>query len=64
MLNRSGPKIDHCGTPDAILPIGYRRYHSLFSVCDFEDSYALALKPKVKNHKHLILQLTDHSKHR
>ena len=26
------------------LPIGYRQYHSLFFVCSFEDSYALASK--------------------
>ena len=44
-------------------PIGYRRYHSLFSVCVFEDSNALALNLKVNGHKHLILQLIDHGKH-
>ena len=42
MLNRSGTKIDACGNPDIIFPIGFRRYHSLFSVCVFEDSFVLA----------------------
>ena len=42
------------------LPTGYRWNHSLFSICPFKDSYAQAWKLKVKGHKHLILQKTNH----
>ena len=45
------------------LPIGNRQYHSLFFVCGFEDSYALASKLEVIGHKHLILRLTDHDRY-
>ena len=45
------------------LPIGYRQYHSLFLVCGFEDSYALASKLEVIDHKHLTLRLTDHGRY-
>ena len=45
------------------LPIGYRQYHSLLFVCGFEDSYALALKLEVIEHKHLILRLADHDRY-
>ena len=42
------------------LPIGCRKYHSLFFACGFEGSYALASKLELMGHKYLILRLTDH----
>ena len=44
-------------------PIGYRQCHSLFFVCGFEDSYALASKLEVIGHKRLVLRLRDHDKY-
>ena len=63
MLNRSGPKINSCRTPEKISSHRQRQYHSLFFVCGFEDSYALASKLEVIGHKHLILRLTDHGRY-
>ena len=61
MLNRSEPKIDPCGTPEKISSHWLQAVP--FFVCGFEDSYALASKLEVINHKHLILRLTDHDKY-
>ena len=47
-----------------LLCIGYSHYHSLFFVCGFKGSYALASKLEVIGHKHLILRLTDHDIYR
>ena len=62
MLNRTGPKIGLCGTPDTISSNRLYAIPYLLSIYVFEDSYALALKLKVKVHKHLVLQLIDHGK--
>ena len=62
MLNRTGPKIGPCGTPDTITSHRLYAIPYLLSIYVFEDSYALALKLKVKVHKHLVLQLIDHGK--
>ena len=40
--------------------IGYRQYHSLFFVCGFEVSFALASNLELIGHNYLILRLTDH----
>ena len=63
MLNRTRPKINPCERPDTISSLWLCTVPSLFSVCVFDNSCALALKLKVKGRKYLILQLTDHGKH-
>ena len=53
MLNRSGSKINPCGTPEKISSCRLWAV-PFFVLCGFEDSYALSSKLEVIGHKNLI----------
>ena len=52
MLNKSGLKIDLCGTPDTISSQSLRTTQILFSVGGYEGNYAPASRRTLIVHKH------------
>ena len=60
MLNKGGPKIEHCGTPGKIFPC--KRVLFWVFVFDSESNLEIFSKQEVTIHKHVVLQLVNHGK--
>ena len=60
MLNKSGPKIDPCGTPDTIS--SHELYEDPIFLLYSLDNLESFLMPGVTVRRHVVLQLASHDK--